>query len=233
MGQQNDPMAQYVYGQTGIPQGFTQGLQNFGFMGAPFGGVEQNFDAQERFMQLMKSMFDQQLGMFNNGNNIRALPMNMRNMFNSAAPLLTDPMYGILGAPGMFSNGWQSGALPQNQSWAHRTWQEQSQGYPNIPAPSATSAFGNPNWWNQNQQQSQNLGPPVIGSSNPADYQGPNAPSAGPGGRNIAASQAAADIGTHSGTDASGNSYTISKPYGQMSDQEKDDANRFAHNMTG
>jgi hypothetical protein len=41
------------------------------------------------------------------------------------------------------------------------------------------------------------------------------------------------DIGTHSATDASGRTYTISKTYAAMSEQEKDDANRFAHGYSG
>jgi hypothetical protein len=55
----------------------------------------------------------------------------------------------------------------------------------------------------------------------------------GPGGRNVTQAQANADIGTHSATDASGNTYTISKTYANMTDSEKDDANRFAHGFSG
>lgn len=226
-----DPITQYILGQTRVPQAFTQGLANFGFRGVPFGGVEANFSAMEQFQALMKRMLDQQLGSFHVGNNINALPFNMQSMFSGAAPLLTDPMYSPLEAPGFLSNGWQMGPWNSSPSWWHRAFSEQANGYPNFPAPNATSAFGSPSGYNQQAQQ--NLGPPVIGSTNPADYQGSNAPSAGPGGRNITASQAAADIGQHSATDASGNTYTINKSYGSMTDQEKDDANRFAHNMTG
>jgi hypothetical protein len=50
----------------------------------------------------------------------------------------------------------------------------------------------------------------------------------GPGGRYDFLRSVAVDIGTHSATDASGNTYTISKPYAAMTDAEKDDANRFA-----
>lgn len=38
-----------------------------------------------------------------------------------------------------------------------------------------------------------------------------------------------ADSGTHQGMTASGDVYTIDKPYGDMTDSEKDDANRYAH----
>jgi hypothetical protein len=41
------------------------------------------------------------------------------------------------------------------------------------------------------------------------------------------------DIGTHAATDASGRTYTISKTYADMTDQEKDDANRYAHGYSG
>jgi hypothetical protein len=50
----------------------------------------------------------------------------------------------------------------------------------------------------------------------------------GPGGGYDFLRSVAVDIGTHSATDASGNTYTISKPYAAMTDAEKDDANRFA-----
>lgn len=39
------------------------------------------------------------------------------------------------------------------------------------------------------------------------------------------------DIGTHQGLNAEGIVYTISKAYKDMTDTEKDDANRFAHAM--
>src|SRR5215467_4511267 len=140
---QNDPLAQYIYGQTGIPQGYTSALEGLGFMGNPFGGVAANFQAQVQFQHLMKAMLDKQLGAFDNGNNIMALPFNLRSMFNAAAPILTDPMYGILGAPGFFKSGWQMGDLPNNPSWAYNAWDEQQRGYPDFPAPPA-SAFGPP-----------------------------------------------------------------------------------------
>jgi hypothetical protein len=55
----------------------------------------------------------------------------------------------------------------------------------------------------------------------------------GPGGRYDFLRSVAVDIGTHSATDASGNTYTISKPYAAMTDAEKDDANRFARGYSG
>jgi hypothetical protein len=137
----SDPLAAYVYGQTGIPGSYTTGLENFGFLGAPFGGVEKNYQSQVQFQQLLKNVLDQQIGAFNNGNNINALPFNMRSIFQGAAPLLTDPWYGIIGAPGMLSNGYQQGALPNNPSAAYRIWKEQASNYPDFPAPSALYNF--------------------------------------------------------------------------------------------
>lgn len=39
------------------------------------------------------------------------------------------------------------------------------------------------------------------------------------------------DSGTHQGIDANGNVITIDKPYGSMTDAEKDAANAFAHQI--
>jgi hypothetical protein len=55
-----------------------------------------------------------------------------------------------------------------------------------------------------------------------------NAAPSGPGGSLRQNASESADIGVHSASDGSGNIYTISKSYGQMTPQEKDDANRFA-----
>jgi hypothetical protein len=53
------------------------------------------------------------------------------------------------------------------------------------------------------------------------------------GGRQAPQPAPSGDIGMHSATDTSGNTYTINKAYGDMTDQEKDDANRFAHGYSG
>jgi len=145
-----DPLAAYVYGQTGIPGAYTTGLEGLGFLGAPFGGVDQNYAAQVQFQRLLKNVLDSQISSFPGvGNNVNALPFNMRSIFGQAAPLLTDPWYGVMGAPGMLSNGYVQGNLPNNPSAAYRVWKEQASGYPNYPAPNAlqamtgqTSAFG-------------------------------------------------------------------------------------------
>jgi hypothetical protein len=227
MGQGNDPISLYNYGETGIPQQYTQGLENLGYLGSPFGGVEKSFQSQIQFQQLMKSMLDQQIGAFNNGNNINALPFNMRNLFNSAAPLLTDPMYGIMGAPGMLSNGYQQGALPNAPSWAYRSWKEQSQGYPDFPAPNALYGAGNSYYGGGATSPSQ------VATMSPMQ-QNPNTGSnSGPGGSYAAQAAQNADSGTHQGLDSSGNAYTINSTYGNMTDQQKNDANNFAHQMTG
>jgi hypothetical protein len=139
MGQNfQDPLAAYVYGQTGIPGAFTTGLEQFGFLGAPYGGVEKNYASQEQFQQLLKNVFDAQMQSFpGSNNNVNALPFNLRSLFTGAAPYLTDPWYGVLGAAGMLSNGYQQGAFPNNPTAAHRIYSEQAQGYPNYPAPDA------------------------------------------------------------------------------------------------
>jgi phage-related protein len=55
-----------------------------------------------------------------------------------------------------------------------------------------------------------------------------NAAPSGAGGSLRQNASESGDIGVHSASDGSGNVYTISKSYGQMTAQEKDDANRFA-----
>jgi hypothetical protein len=137
MSNPQDPLAAYVQGQTGILPAYTTGLEQFGYLGAPFGGVDQNFQSQVQFQNLLKSVLDQQLQGFNNNNNINALPYNLRSIYQGAAPLLTDPWFGVIGAPGMFNNGYQQGPLPNNPSPAYRVYKEQASGYPNFPAPSA------------------------------------------------------------------------------------------------
>ena len=56
-----------------------------------------------------------------------------------------------------------------------------------------------------------------------------NQVSAGPGGSARQRASELADIGVHEATSASGQSYVISKPYSAMTQAERDDANRFAH----
>ena len=50
-------------------------------------------------------------------------------------------------------------------------------------------------------------------------------------GKGSSSGSASGDSGSHMGIDANGNVYTIAKPYGSMSDQEKDDANKYAHQV--
>jgi hypothetical protein len=54
----------------------------------------------------------------------------------------------------------------------------------------------------------------------------------GPGGTNDAARAAASDIGTHTALTDGGLAYAINKAYANMTDQEKHDANNFAHNQS-
>jgi hypothetical protein len=51
----------------------------------------------------------------------------------------------------------------------------------------------------------------------------------GGGGKTVTGN--AADSGTHMGIDSSGNIVTINKDYGSMTNEEKDAANNFAHQI--
>jgi hypothetical protein len=237
-----DPLSSYIYNQTGIPQAYLQAMEQLGFLGRPFGGAEQNFQAVQQYQGVMKSMLDRLVGGFQSGNgNFANMPFNVRNMFNSAAPILTDPMYAGLSNPNFFKNGYVVGAMPNDPSWAYGGWKEQTSGFPNFPPPAGISSFGQPSWYNQAGQQplpsnAPNANNPLGPNGQPLtpQQQNPNTGSnSGPGGQYAAQRQQAADIGTHSATDSSGNSYTINKSYANMTPQEKDDANRFAHNMAG
>jgi hypothetical protein len=53
------------------------------------------------------------------------------------------------------------------------------------------------------------------------------------GSSNSSGGSSGIDSGSHMGIDDSGNVITIDKAYGDMSDAEKDAANRFAHMMGG
>lgn len=55
--------------------------------------------------------------------------------------------------------------------------------------------------------------------------------SGGGGGGKSGGGGGGTDSGSHMGIDANGNVYEIPKNYGDMSDQEKDDANDYAHNI--
>ena len=170
---QIDPnLAQYVFNQTGIPTAYTGQLQNLGFLGVPYGSVTAEFQAQQQFQRMLKSIMDRQMQSFHmNTADINALPYNMRSLMNAAAPAITDPLYGIEGAQGMLSNGYTYGDLPNNPTRAWDIWQSQQQnpyspaatGYPNF-APPALSSFAAPG--------SFSLG---GGGSSPQDY--PNAAS--------------------------------------------------------
>src|SRR6516164_4384199 len=151
--QQIDPnLAQYVFNQTGIPTAYTSQLQNLGFLGVPYGSVTAEFQAQQQFQRMLKSIMDRQMQSFHmNIPDINALPYNMRSLMNAAAPAITDPLYGIEGAQGMLSNGYTYGDLPNNPTRAWDIWQSQQQnpyspaatGYPNF-APPALSSFSAP-----------------------------------------------------------------------------------------
>ena len=73
----------------------------------------------------------------------------------------------------------------------------------------------------------------TSGGGSPTQPSSSSAGGSGPGGRNDTQAQVNADIGTHSATTASGQTYTIGKSYANMTPQEKDDANRYAHGYSG
>jgi hypothetical protein len=135
-----DPYANFAYAMTGINPAFTQNLMNVGFVGAPFSSPQQTFDQQAQYMHVLKNVLDTQLKAFNNGNNTAAMPFNMRSLFNASANVLEDPMYGIIGAPGMFNNGYAMGDLPNNGSLAGAGYWNAAHGYPGVPSPNY--AFG-------------------------------------------------------------------------------------------
>lgn len=203
-----DPYANFAYGQTGINPSFTQNLQNVGFVGSPFGSPQQVFDQQAQFQHVLKNVLDNQLAAFQNGNNTAALPFNMRGLFNASANVLTDPMYGIIGAPGMFSNGYAMGNLPNNGSLAGAGYWNAAHGYPGIPAP--------------NYQFSGGLTGGVGGSS------GGSQQTLGSGGQSPGSTQ---DSGTHQALDSQGNTYTVNTSYGAATPSQQDDMNRYAHNV--
>jgi hypothetical protein len=60
-----------------------------------------------------------------------------------------------------------------------------------------------------------------------------NQVASGPGGSSRQYASEQADIGVHSAMDEGGNVYTIDKTYAQMTQEEKDDANDFAHQYPG
>lgn len=128
-----DPLAEYLYGQINTPQAFTGAMENLGFQGTPFGGVQQSYNDVENFQRSLKRILDLQLGAFNQGNNVNMLPANLRGMFNAAAPIMTDPAWGIIGAPGMFSNGYQMGELPGNRTMAHQQFYDRNNAPPPLP----------------------------------------------------------------------------------------------------
>lgn len=205
MGGNYDPYANFAYSMTGINPAFSQDLMNLGFVGAPFSSPQQTFDQQAQFQHVLKNVLDNQLGAFQNGNNTAALPFNMRQLFNASANVLEDPMYGIIGAPGMFSNGYAMGNLPNNGSLAGAGYWNASHGYPGIPAP--------------NYQFSGGLTGGVGGSSGGGSYGGSQSP---------AATQ---DSGTHQALDSQGNTYTVQSAYGAATPSQQDDMNRYAHQV--
>lgn len=140
-----DPNALYEYGQTGIPSSFTQNLQGLGYVATPFAPQEDIFKNQVAFQHVLKSILDAQIGGFSPygvGTNTAMLPYNLRNLFAGASTVMTDPTYGIIGAPGFFGGGYKMGDLPANRSSAYENWWQAAHGYPNVPAPQPLSSGG-------------------------------------------------------------------------------------------
>lgn len=53
----------------------------------------------------------------------------------------------------------------------------------------------------------------------------------GGGGSSAGRGSSSTDSGTHQALDANGNTYTVNSTYGAASAQQKDDMNRYAHNV--
>jgi hypothetical protein len=68
--------------------------------------------------------------------------------------------------------------------------------------------------------------PKVLSPSSPSGASGGSA-SSGSGSGTTGGSSS--DIGTHAAIDSSGKAYTVNSTYANMTDQQKGDANRFAH----
>jgi hypothetical protein len=140
-----DPNALYEYGQTGIPTSFTQNEIGLGYVPTPFAPQEDVFKNQIAFQHVLKSILDAQIGAYGDygvGTNTAMLPFNLRNLFAGASTVLTDPTYGIIGAPGFFGGGYKMGDLPANRSSAYENWWQAAHGYPNVPAPKPLSSGG-------------------------------------------------------------------------------------------
>lgn len=135
-----DPLADYLFGQINMPQAFTGAMENLGFQGTPFGGVQQSYDDVENFQRSLKRILDSQLAAFNNGTNINALPANLRGMFNAAAPIMSDPAWGIIDAPGMFTNGYQMGELPGKRTMSHQQYWDRNHPQTIVPPPPPIAA---------------------------------------------------------------------------------------------
>ena len=207
-----DPYANFAYSTTGINPDFTQNLEDVGFVGAPFSSPQQTFDQQAQFMHVLKNVLDTQInsfganGMYGGNTNTAALPFNMRGLFNASANVLEDPMYGIIGAPGLFAQGYKQGDLPNNGSLAGAGYWNAAHGYPGVPAPNYN--FGN-----------------TPGGAGTGSYSGGSSGS----GNNLPAGQQ--DSGSHMGLSAGGQTYSIPTTYGAATPSQQDDMNRYAHQV--
>lgn len=105
----SDPLADYYYGQLGVPQTYIGAMENLGFQGNPFGNQQQNYSDIQNWQKSFKGILDSQIDSYGT-NNVSALPYNLYNMFASAAPIYSNPQWGPTGGGHLFSqNGWQSG----------------------------------------------------------------------------------------------------------------------------
>jgi hypothetical protein len=194
--------AGYLQDIAGIPSAYTNLLEMLGYTNTPFQNVDQGFSSIEGFQRSLKSILDRQLSAYGGAapdNNLNYLPLNLRNIYSEAAPIMTDPMYGIIGAPGFFSGGYKPGELPSGHSMAYQTLLDQRNA-PAIPPPNVSNAAS---------------------------------ASLGSGGGNSGGGGGGSDSGSHMGLDSNGNIITINKPYGSMTDEEKDAANRYGRQYPG
>jgi hypothetical protein len=134
------PGSAYALNIAGIPESYTQGLENTGYVQTPFATQEQEFQHQAQYQRLLKQVLDLQMGGPNGpyGGNPGMLPYSMRNFFGSASSVFRDPLYSVNGAGAFLDqspNGYQFGDLPNNPQASYTNWYNAAHNYPNIPAP--------------------------------------------------------------------------------------------------
>lgn len=141
----SDPIgAGYYQDVAGIPSAYTNLLQQLGFQSQPFANVDQAFGGQESFLRSLKSILDRQGGAYgqqftnNPGQGFTYMPQNLRNIFTAGGAAMMDPLYGIVGTPGMMSGGYKMGELPGGHSHMYQALLDQRNA-PQVPPPNVNN----------------------------------------------------------------------------------------------